>query len=352
MLHYEATLQYEGTENIIGLVRAFFSEFNARNFLQIKDGKVTLHVFFEEDKLPDKLISAMESCKNLEFSYNGISTEEEEEKEEEQEDVGTESIQTSAEVPAVSAVPAYVPPYNRLNTSYGIKEIFVDEYQNSSLDEFASDSDSYDQFLEKVVNWLEISKFKEYFFNMVKEISRINGNFSLNSIEKILKENGIDFGPYNRIYITKKVRERFGSSQKIWFKDFLMLMRKYKNYFKDSEVQVQDEHKKSNMSDSIDVHDENETIEELIERVGMEELDVSEKVKKVFFEMGLNNLPTETKDIILEVVNTAIESNNPVIEDYAARATLATFIDEYAKNNNMESIKTEVFIDLLRRLKE
>lgn len=235
----------------------------------------------------------------------------------------------------------------------------VDSVTNiPELEEIAKKSTSFEDFVKKVAEWLEITTNRLVFFESLIEAAVAAAEevdtMSWKEIEKILKDKGVVYKNWDRIWTGNTIAQKLKYTTTLL--PFVYAMTTYKNYsFGNSQISqdivavedskedsVEEEHPVAEIVPTVEeqpVQSEevpNGTIEDLSSTVGMTPAEIidnmreildgdAKTVEDVLSAMGSESLPPMEQNAILEIANVAVQCSSVsdvMLEDIFSRTNI------------------------------
>lgn len=333
------------SQAILKVIRAFFKEYNAKNDIKVAGEEVSMELYFENEpplSIFDELTEEVET-KLVELKVVKVGTE-------------IPDMQSTCQKPEPSdseqltifdvEIPEQVqePQHQKINENKadekqpGHEEVqkHIDATEKTenkiycTLDSFAENSSSFDEFLDKCTEWLHMCSKSELFKQIIL-ISCKSGKFSLSYAKKHLREQGVDVTKSAEAALHHKITQKMkelGCDLKLSGIAELIISR-YSKYNYGSNENYTDTAKSGRNEESLQ-HSDSETVPGMNTEafpmkcipetpklkqafVNMSKMhSIEEKIKLVLDAMGLNEEPDG--ELILKTVCKAIERDN--IDDY------------------------------------
>lgn len=407
MKKFWAKVKFKKDVNAEYLVRAFFKNFNPESSIVIRGKEAKLEIVFEES--PMSIVNAIGSCEVIELNYGKNLKEYEEEfiqlVEEavvEQQDEGEESSkrveqgneeskdskQESAKKEVLDESNQQEPQYQETSQPKSKKRKTSSKDINltgvkKSLEEIAKKAISFEDFVKKIEEWLQLDKKQEFFESLVIASIEVE-NISWKELEKTLEAKKITYKQYDKTYIAKQVSEKFKEdSITLWV--LLKCIVQYKDYTFKAKESFEDEKLNTQLAEKVaheaekDSLNQNESIV-LKPRIRMECMPeikdfeetlasvnktqpVKERVCYVLEAMGLKDMPSELQKQIVEIATTAVkkerisfdiifvEANIPIEASMTVRMTFSKFLNDFVqKYESDKKVKLLTFLSELQKI--
>ena len=376
---FRSKVNFKNEKNAGFLIKAFFQDFNEESSISIKGKEANMEIVFIEP--PMSIIDALGYCEVIEFDY-GKSL-----KEHGEDEVGapenpekfepetggegkTENLEPEAgeEGELENLEPETGEAEKPENLGTGKKR----GKENPVLDipelkEIAKKASSFENFVKLVAQWLEMDKRQEFFEKLEIAATEVE-KLSWKELEKALKQKGIIYGAWDKIWCSKKVSEKL-QKDSITILPLLNEIAQYKEYpFKQLEDEVLSEeiHKlEGGIKPRVKMNcmPEIKHFEEILASVDMTK-SVEERLRYVLEAMGLRKKSAQAQEWILEMANTAlkkgkiafdiifVETNIPMENSIEAKMEFSSFINEFAKKHQKEckNIKLLTFLTELQKI--
>ena len=285
-------------ETSIGkLVKIFFEDSKTSDYIEVKNSTVKLEIEENEgDERKKKIIEAIDEWKNVTLNYGILS------------DSACEERKQSNEVETKKEEKKY---------QKNEKVLKVPE-----LEAIAKKSSSFKEFIELTAEWLEMGDYKEFFYNVVMAAAE-SEKVIWREMDKYLDNIEICCGMSDKKELNIKAYQK----SDMGIKKLLEAMKKYKYVFKENSTQ------KSTNSDKprikMECMPEIEEFEETLTHVD-KTLPVSTRIETVLLPMGLEKLPEQEKNILVDFSRIVIEQKN---------VNLDSALEQIAKTYNLDLSK-------------
>lgn len=285
-------------ETSIGkLVKIFFEDSKTSDYIEVKNSTVKLE--FEENEGDDrkkKIIEAIDEWKNVTLNYGILS------------DSACEERKQSNEVETKKEEKKYQKSEKVLKVP--------------KLEVIAKKSSSFKEFIELTAEWLEMGDYEELFYNVVMAAAE-SEKVIWREMDKYLDNIEICCGMSDKKELNIKAYQK----SDMGIKKLLEAMKKYKYVFKENSIQ------KSTNSDKprikMECMPEIEEFEETLTHVD-KTLPVSTRIETVLLPMGLEKLPEQEKNILVDFSRIVIEQKN---------VNLDSALEQIAKTYNLDLSK-------------
>ncbi len=214
------------------LFKAFCKCYRKENSFTVTDKELSLEVFFEKE--PDaEIIEAIgklhfEYIRELRFSETDDNAEDDVEKS--SMNIVTEKKNSTLEQEEPSDTPnTSVKEESRQTKAKKVPAI--DEAGKEILDKIRSEASSFDDFVQRVMDFLEIGEHYRGFFTCVIEAASKVSALSWNEIQKVMVEDEQDFSTSKKVALMNAVKTKFdekGSRSRALTIIFEMI--KYRNF--------------------------------------------------------------------------------------------------------------------------
>ena len=245
------------------------------------------------------------------------------------------------------------------------------------LDAIAKKCTSYKEFMSSVCKWLDIEKRQEFFEEVIKAGKEAD-KVSWEKIFEKLEAKGLDYGNYDRVYCTKKVKAKFEKiDNRITILRIIKAVIKYEisdftenqpNSFDSTGEQPKPADFTGNQQQHQEEQNENESEEEvtcfdagLYDNLDEIE-DTSEKIKSILNKMGLEKKSLQEQYKIVKIAEAAIKSEDMDIDtiiskagishnEYGyARIVFCRFVNDYATRvGYTEKIQLKEFLGRIKK---
>lgn len=285
-------------ETSIGkLVKIFFEDSKTSDYIEVKNSTVKLEIEENEgDDRKKKIIEAIDEWKNVTLNYGILS------------DSACEERNQSNEVETKKEEKKY---------QKNEKVVKVPE-----LEVIAKKSSSFKEFIELTAEWLEMGKYKALFYDVVMAAAE-SEKVTWREMHKYLKNIEICCEMSDK----KELNTKAYRKADMGIKKLLEAMKQYKYVFKENSTQ------KSTNSDKPRIKmkcmPEIEEFEEILADVD-KTLPVSTRIESVLLPMGLEKLPEQEKNILVDFSRIVIEQKN---------MNLDSALEQIAKTYNLDLSK-------------
>lgn len=283
--------------SISNLVKTFFEEATDSDGIEVKNSTVKLE--FEEnegDSRKKKIFEAIDEWKNVTLNYGTFSDSACEEKNQLDEVGNKKEVQTHKKNDKVLKVP--------------------------ELEEIAEKSSSFKEFIELTAEWLEMGKDKELFYDVVMAAVE-SEKVIWREMDKYLDDRGKICGMNDKEEMTKKIHSKVYIS----LKKLLEAIKQYKYEFKDNSTPKLLDSDKPRIK--MECMPEIKEFEETLARVD-KTLPVSARIEAILLPMGLEKLPEQEKNILVDFSRIVIEQK---------KINLDSALEQIAKTYNLDLSK-------------
>ncbi len=349
-MKFWAKVKFTSEKNAECLIRSFFKEFNPESSLVIQGQEANVEIIF--DKPPVETIQAIAECDLLEFRYG-----------KQLQDSEDETQVLSSKQEAIYEQSAKPEPGNEDKAKKSGKH----EQEIPELIELANKSNSYEEFVKLVADWLEMGKRKEFFENLLVAANQTK-KIIWSNLEAILTANNISYSLWDKVWCTKQVTSKFKNAENhVTMMKLIKEIAKYKTYkFSNEELKVSEESpsiieiiEKTKTKVKMECMPEISNFEEVLAGIDKAQ-PVEERVKYVLMAMGLNKLNAKDQEGILKIAVTAVELKEisydeifktisiPFESIMLARMTFSTFINDFVAT--YDQTKKVKLLDFLKDL--
>ena len=285
-------------ETSIGkLVKIFFEDSKTSDYIEVKNSTVKLEIEENEgDERKKKIIEAIDEWKNVTLNYGILS------------DSACEERNQSNEVETKKEEKKYQKNEEVLKVP--------------KLEVIAKKSGSFKEFIELTAEWLEMGDYKELFYNVVMAATE-SEKVTWREMHKYLENIEICCEMSDKEEMTKKIHSKVYIS----LKKFLEAMKQYKYVFKENSTQKFTNSDKPRIK--MECMPEIEEFEETLTHVD-KTLPVSTRIETVLLPMGLEKLPEQEKNILVDFSRIVIEQK---------KVNLDNALEQIAKTYNLDSSK-------------
>ena len=285
-------------ETSIGkLVKIFFEDSKTSDYIEVKNSTVKLEIEENEgDERKKKIIEAIDEWKNVTLNYGILS------------DSACEERNQSNEVETKKEEKKYQKNEEVLKVP--------------KLEVIAKKSGSFKEFIELTAEWLEMGDYKELFYNVVMAATE-SEKVTWREMHKYLENIEICCEMSDKEEMTKKIHSKVYIS----LKKFLEEMKQYKYVFKENSTQKFTNSDKPRIK--MECMPEIEEFEETLTHVD-KTLPVSTRIETVLLPMGLEKLPEQEKNILVDFSRIVIEQK---------KVNLDNALEQIAKTYNLDSSK-------------
>lgn len=369
-MKFTATGKVNDSQSAVNVVVAFFNNFNPESYIGIKDGKIDLEIVFEEEKLPIEIAESLNAVEKLEFTYGQHSLKES--------DSETEIVEENeiTETPEVPEAPE--PPETEVANEEQMvtEEIQIPEKRNiekevhtldSVLDELAISSNTFEDFVSKIGEYIKVGKRKQFFENAVY-IALEGTCKTWTSIYTIFEKKGISYGTWESAQLNSKIFKKFGDLCKISSIDFINKIAEYKaNFFQKGESTANSQEAKVEEAESIVKMEHMPEISEFEEKLSRIDRTNSadEQVEYVLSLMGWRKDGNLLNDNIAKISKKSVEMKETDITNvishtnictpdlFTLRMQYARFINEFCQKFYPDiNVRTSDFLaDLIKLIK-
>ncbi len=398
-----AKVRFNGEKNAEQLIRAIFKEFNPQSSIVIREREAEVEIVFEEP--PMEIIEAIINCDIIEFSYGKTLEKTEEDERDQDRNENSKQFEQVEQVNQIYADAKTSEQTNQTMAEQIIPEkseiLSTENVKIHKLDEFAQSSNSYEEFITSIANWLELKEKQDFFKRVVKAAEQTN-KISWRNIREILESNGVIYSTWDEACCSRKVTSKFeNSNTKVTILKLIKAIVKYKTqYFNDeSRVETEENAEQTEKIDQIEPVEQTEQTEQVVSK---EEIDtqtksadveivepakrikmkcmpeipyfeevlgkvdktksIEERVNYVLTAMGYKKLNDEEQYEVFMIANTAVrlrkmdtdsiilKARIPMEELGIARMTFSRFINDFAKNYSDKKVKLSDFLKDLQSI--
>lgn len=200
-----ASVKFGNDEAKGAFIRTFFGNFNSKNSLDIDKNVAEMELHFDKDP-PKEIIDVIAKNEVIKFQYMPDSTPTISNLNATQ---GTTNDQPAGEQKPIK--PKKEENDEGISRNKGKKASTTNakpEIEIPELNEIAKKCTSYEEFMSSVCKWLDIEKRQEFFEEVIKAGKEAD-KVSWEKIFEKLEAKGLDYGNYDRVYCTKKVKAKF-----------------------------------------------------------------------------------------------------------------------------------------------
>ena len=285
-------------ETSIGkLVKIFFEDSKTSDYIEVKNSTVKLEIEENEgDERKKKIIEAIDEWKNVTLNYGILS------------DSACEERNHSTEVETKKEEKKY---------QKNEKVLKVPE-----LEVIAKKSSSFKEFIELTAEWLEMGDYKELFYNVVMAATE-SEKVIWREMHKYLENIEICCEMSDK----KELNTKAYRKADMGIKKLLEAMKQYKYVFKENSTQKFTNSDKPRIK--MECMPEIEEFEETLTHVD-KTLPVSTRIETILLPMGLEKLPKQEKNMLVDFSRIVIEQK---------KVNLDSALEQIAKTYNLDSSK-------------
>ena len=344
----------------MSVVSAFFENFNVDSYIGIKNGRIELEIFFEEDKLPTKIAEALGDCEEIEFTYGQPSSEMSDSKtkiEPDPKGVNEESLQEVKKKTEMK------------------EETEASQIIESRLNTLANGSETFEDFLEKIEKWFDLGKRKKFFENVIMVMVE-SPSKKWKDIYLVFDERKISYATWETTQLSSKISKKLDTADKLPLFKLLQKIASYKKVFlinsegsgteekssgeesmgEVSQSSTSEERKKERLpeiaefNEQLEKTDKNATGKEKAEYVfNLMKIGKNlEKVEKLFMDNMIRIIEKSVENRETDITNVIIstEISNPDI--FTLQMQFSTFINNYFEHFYPDTkVRTSDFLEYL-----
>lgn len=258
-MKFTARGKVNDSQSAVNVIVAFFKNFNKDSFVGIKNGNIELEIVFEEEKLPEEIATALSSCDELVFTYGQPSDNSDPEVKKE-----SNSETGRAEVDEIASRTEVIEEQEESETKDIENSVKKEEVHtmDSELNALAEDSETFEEFLLKIGEYIKIGKRKSFFEEAVN-IAVDNSIKTWTKVYKFFDERNISYCQWESAQLNSKISKKFGSLYNITSIEFVNKVAAYKtNFFEKEELAA--ESKENSHENNSSNEEEKEKKEEVI----------------------------------------------------------------------------------------
>lgn len=258
-MKFTARGKVNDSQSAVNVIVAFFKNFNKDSFVGIKNGNIELEIVFEEEKLPEEIATALSSCDELVFTYGQPSDNSDPEVKKE-----SNSETGRAEVDEIASRTEVIEEQEESETKDIENSVKKEEVHtmDSELNALAEDSETFEEFLLKIGEYIKIGKRKSFFEEAVN-IAVDNSIKTWTEVYKFFDERNISYSQWESAQLNSKISKKFGSLYNITSIEFVNKVAAYKtNFFEKEELAA--ESKENSHENNSSNEEEKEKKEEVI----------------------------------------------------------------------------------------
>ena len=255
-MKFTARGKVNDSQSAVNVIVAFFKNFNKDSYVGIKNGNIELEIVFEEEKLPEEIATALSSCDELVFTYGQPSDNSDPEVKKE-----SNSETGRAEVDEIATGTEVTEEQEESETKDIENSVKKEEVHtlDSELYALAEDSETFEEFLLKIGEYIKIGKRKSFFEEAVS-IAVDNSIKTWTEIYKFFDERNISYCKWESAQLNSKLSKKFGSLYNITSIEFVNKVAAYKvNFFEKKELAAVS---KENSQEKISLNEEEEANKE------------------------------------------------------------------------------------------
>ena len=338
-MKFTARGKVNDSQSAVNVIVAFFKNFNKDSFVGIKNGNIELEIVFEEEKLPEEIATALSSCDELVFTYGQPSDNSDPEVKKE-----SNSETGRAEVDEIASRTEVIEEQEESETKDIENSVKKEEVHtmDSELNALAEDSETFEEFLLKIGEYIKIGKRKSFFEEAVS-IAVDNSIKTWKEIYKFFDERNISYGQWESAQLNSKLSKKFGSLYIITSIEFVNKVAAYKiNFFEKKEI----------ATESIENSQENNSLNEE-EEANKEEVIPKKRMKHMLeipaFEaqlakMDKNKTRDEKVEYVLALMGWGLSKNSHNFNEMQNIAKIAKKAVELQENDITNVImNTDIF---------
>ena len=163
-------VKVETTEIAEKLIRAFFEDLDDNSKMEIKGREFNISIVYESDAVPVHIIDVLKECQEVNFYPH--------------------------------------PRKNEATLKNTIKEKKDGEYGYDKIKEFVNSSNSYSEFKEKIIDWVDFGRYKNFFESIIfsaEQCLRCQEKINWKNIPTKMER----YTDWERIVCAKIVRKKF-----------------------------------------------------------------------------------------------------------------------------------------------
>lgn len=310
------------------MVRAFFNQFDPESSIHIKGDEAKIVFYFKDS--PKEMAEVLSRCEIAELIY------------------GNPNLKTD-ETPEKK-----IPKAKESNTSPRAEK--RKKVEIKELDEIAEDSNSYEDFISRVGNWLDMQSLQPTFEEIVRASFSIN-HLSWNPIKELLDERGYTFDKKIKVEIHNKVIAKLGK----YFNRTLSALQTLKDYENYPFGQKEKNGPTSKEHLSMDCMPYIEEFDKALQETRLFSSG-QEKVNHILSQMGIDGEDDDKKALIISTANVVCNqevSSSQLLEvltifkeqNEEKYMTFSTFLNNYLKNKGVNNpVKAVDFLIDLRKV--
>ncbi len=169
-MEVNVTVKVETTEIAEKLIRAFLEDLDENSKMEIKGKEFNISMVYENDAIPVHIVEVLKECQEVNFYSQ--------------------------------------PKKGKTTLKNVVKEKKDGEYGYNKIKEFVNSSDSYSEFKEKIIDWINFGRYKSFFESIIYSAEQC-----MQYQEKInwknIPERMERYTEWERIVCAKIIRERF-----------------------------------------------------------------------------------------------------------------------------------------------
>lgn len=338
-MKFTARGKVNDSQSAVNVIVAFFKNFNKDSFVGIKNGNIELEIVFEEEKLPEEIATALSSCDELVFTYGQPSDDSDPEvKKESNSETEREEVD---EIALGTEVTKKQEESETKDIENSVKKEEVHTL-DSELNALAEDSETFEEFLFKIGEYIKIGKRKSFFEEAVN-ISADNSTKTWTEIFKFFDERNISYGQWESAQLNSKLSRKFGSLYNITSIEFVNKVATYKvNFFEKKELATAS---KENSQENNSLNEEEEAKkEEVIPKKRMKHMPEIPAFEAQLAKMDKTKSRDEKVEYVLGLMGWELSKNSHNFNEMQNIAKIAKKAVELQENDITNVImNTDIF---------
>lgn len=337
-MKFTARGKVNDSQSAVNVIVAFFKNFNKDSYVGIKNGNIELEIVFEEEKLPEEIATALSSCDELVFTYGQPSDNSDlEVKKESNSEIGR------AEVDEIATGTEVTEEQEKSETKDENSEKKEEVHTlDSELNALAEDSETFEEFLLKIGEYIKIGKRKSFFEEAVS-IAVDNSIKTWKEIYKFFDERNISYGQWESAQLNSKLSKKFGSLYIITSIEFVNKVAAYKiNFFEKKEIATESI---ENSQENNSLNEEEEANkEEVIPKKRMKHMPEIPAFEAQLAKMDKNKTRDEKVEYVLALMGWGLSKNSHNFNEMQNIAKIAKKAVELQENDITNVImNTDIF---------
>ena len=380
-LKFFAKVNLKRKEEAASILNAFIEEFHPQSSILISGGILKTEVFFENP--PKRIVEAISNCDDFEFRSGKFFEDTDEESNQFDKQTTNESNEpivikegentleeSEAKEPKISKTDS-IESEDISITKSAISEDSVSEavsedtgnkpkrkyskasenVQSEELEKIAKESSSYDDFVNKVADWIDFKKRKELFLHVIDAASKIE-KITWKNLEEFLAPENILITPSVQTVLGKAILEAFKNSKSpLRPMELFGAIVSYKNYSFNE-----------NVATEKNSYSAEECLNSIFSDINKDQ-PVKERIWDALVAIGVFKAPEKERNAIIEISKKAIGEKmidikelcfavcgeeNEFIND--VRLTFSKIINQFLKESECkEEITVDEFLSMLQK---